>query len=190
VRVLVVAVLVLAAAPAAAQGQQPVAGYVFDLRGATSSLPKETSFFPSIAADTLVPARGFGFDIGGHLYLFKLGPSRVGLGANYVRVRGTAPGIVARTSTVAPQVSFNFGSANGWSYLSAGVGRAWVRTRVEGESGPLTADSNSLSATNYGGGARWFLARRLAVGFDARFHRIAGPPKTTLFSASVGVSLR
>jgi hypothetical protein len=189
VRVLVV-VLVLAAAPAAAQGQGPVAGYVFDLRGATSGLPKETAFFPPFSVETVVPSRGFGFDVGGHVYLFRLGPSRVGVGANYVRVRGTAPGIVAETSTIAPQISFNFGSANGWSYLSAGVGRAWVTTSVEGESGALTSDSGGLSATNYGGGARWFLARRLAVGFDARFHRIAGPPKTALFSASVGFSVR
>ena len=189
-RVLVVLVLVVAAAPAAAQGPDPVAGYVFDLRGATSGLPKETAFFPSLPVETTVPARGFGFDVGAHVYLFKFGASRVGVGANYVRVRGTAPGIVANTSTVAPQVSFNFGSANGWSYLSAGLGRAWVTTTVDDEAGTLTAESGGLSATNYGGGARWFLRRRLAVGFDARFHRIAGPPKTSLFSASVGFSVR
>ena len=100
-------------------------------------------------------------------------------------------GIVANLSTVSPQVSFNFGTASGWSYLSAGLGRAWMTTRFEDdESDPVSADSGSLSATNYGGGARWFLARRLAVGFDARFHRMSGPPKTSLFTASVGFSVR
>jgi hypothetical protein len=191
VRHLVVLVLVLAPARVAAQGQDPVGGYVLDLRGATSGLPTDTSFFPGIPLETIVPARGFGFDVGAHVYLFRLGPSRVGVGANYVRVRGTAPGVIANASTLAPQVSFNFGTSNGWSYLSGGLGRAWVTTQFDDEEGdPLTAESSSLGATNYGGGARWFLARRVAVGFDARFHRISGPPKTSLFTASVGFSLR
>jgi hypothetical protein len=190
VRRLVVLVLVLTPAAAAAQGQDPVSGYVLDLRGATSGLPTETAFFPGIPLETVVPARGFGFDVGAHLYIFRLGASRVGLGANYVRVRGTAPGVVASMSTLAPQVSFNFGTANGWSYLSAGFGRASVTTRFDDESGDVTAESGTLDATNYGGGARWFLARRLAVGFDARFHRIIGPPKASLFTASVGFSVR
>jgi hypothetical protein len=190
VRPLVVLVLVLAPARLAAQGQDPVSGYVLDLRGATSGLPTETAFFPGIPLDTIVPARGFGFDVGGHVYVFRLGPSRVGVGANYIRVRGTTMGIVATASTIAPQVSFNFGTAHGWSYLSAGLGRAWVTTRFDDESGAVTAESGSLNATNYGGGARWFLARRLAVGFDARFHRISGPPKTSLFSVAVGFSVR
>ena len=189
--VLVVLVLVLVPAAAAAQGQDPVAGYVLDLRGATSNLPTETAFFPGIPLETIVPARGFGLDVGAHVYVLRLGPSRVGLGANYLRVRGTTMGIVANTSTVAPQVSFNFGTANGWSYLSAGLGRAWVTTRFDDEeSDAVTAESESLNATNYGGGARWFLTRRLAVGFDARFHRISAPPKASLFSVSVGFSVR
>jgi hypothetical protein len=191
VRRLVVLVLALAPVRVAAQGQDPVGGYVLDLRGATSGLPTDTAFFPGIPLETIVPARGFGFDVGAHVYLFRLGPSRVGVGGNYVRVRGTVPGVVANVSALAPQVSFNFGTANGWSYLSAGLGRAWVTTHFDDEDADaVTGDSGGLSATNYGGGARWFLARRLAVGFDARFHRIAGPPKASLFSASVGVSVR
>lgn len=189
-RRLVVLVLVLAPARVAAQGQDPVAGYVLDLRGATSGLPAETAFFPGIPLDTVVPARGFGFDVGAHVYLFRLGPSRVGLGANYVRVRGTTMGIVATASIIAPQVSLNFGTANGWSYLSAGFGSARINTRFDDEAGAVSAESGGLDATNYGGGARWFLARRLAVGFDARFHRISGPPKASLFAMSVGFSVR
>ena len=189
-RSLVAVVLVLAAAPATAQGPDPVAGFVVDLRGATSGLPKETAFFPGIPLETIVPARGFGFDVGGHLYLFGLGAARVGLGANYVGVRGTVPGVVTNVRTIAPQLSFNFGTADGWSYLSAGLGRAWVATRADDESGSRSAETEGLSSTNYGGGARWFLTRRLAVGFDVRVHRIAGPPKTSLFSASVGFSVR
>jgi hypothetical protein len=190
VRRLVVLVLVLLPARVVAQGQDPVGGYVLDLRGATSGLPTDTAFFPGIPLETIVPARGFGFDLGAHVYLFRLGPSRVGVGANYVRVRGTAPGVVATAGILAPQVSVNFGTANGWSYLSAGYGSVRVTTRFDDEEGAVTAESGGLDATNYGGGARWFLTRRIAVGFDARFHRISGPPKTSLFTASVGFSLR
>jgi hypothetical protein len=190
VRYLVTAVLVLAAAPAAAQGQKAVTGYVIDLRGSTSGLPEETAFFPGIPADTIVPARGFGFDVGGHVYLFKLGPSRIGIGANYMRVRGTAPGIVGELSTLAPQLSFNFGTADGWSYLSAGYGNASIATTVDNDSGSSTAESGTLDAINYGGGARWFLRRHLAVGFDVRFHHVSGPPRTNFFSASAGFSVR
>ncbi|MGH9349820.1 MAG: hypothetical protein ACRD26_21420 [Vicinamibacterales bacterium] len=189
-RSLLAVVGVLAASPAAAQAPDPVAGYVIDLRGATSGLPKETAFYPGLPVDTIVPARGFGFDVGAHVYLFSLGVSQVGLGANYLRARGTTPGIVARVGTVSPQVSFNFGTASGWSYLSAGLGRAWVTTRVERASGTLTADSGGLRAVNYGGGARWFLADRLAVGFDLRVHHVSGPPKIRLFATSVGFSVR
>jgi len=187
---LVPLVLALAAGPAAAQGPDPVSGYVIDVRGTTSGLPKESAFFPNIPVDSVVPARAFGFDIGGHVYLFTLGPSRVGIGANYLHARGTAPGVVANVSTLAPQVSFNFGSREGWSYLSAGAGRARMTTTVDDEAGSLTSEFDGLNAVNYGGGARWFLRRHIAAGFDVRFHRISGPPTTSFFSAAVGFSVR
>jgi hypothetical protein len=180
----------LVVSPAAAQTAEPVSGYVIDLRGVTSGLPKETAFFPGIPADTVVPARGFGFDVGGHVYLFRLGPSRLGVGANYVRGRGTVPGMASTFSTLAPQVSFNFGSRNGWSFLSAGLGRASVNTTLEGEEGTTEHDVEGLSSLNFGGGARWFLMDRLAVGFDVRFHRVSGDAKATLTSLSVGFSVR
>jgi hypothetical protein len=190
VRYRIAVLLVLAAVPAAAQGPDPIRGYVIDLRGTTTGLPKDTAFFPGIPVETIVPARGFGFEVGGHVYVLTLGPSRVGLGATYVRARGTTEGIAATVSTVAPQVSFNFGTAAGWSYLSAGLGAASVSTTATSETGTIRADTESLRSVNYGGGARWFLARRLAVGFDLRLHQVSGPPKTTLFAASVGFSIR
>ena len=54
--------------------------------------------------------------------------------------------------------------------------------------------SASSSAINAGGGARWFLKRHLAMGFDIRFHKIAADGETmgqsTQLSASVGFSLK
>ena len=189
-RLVVAAVVMLAASPAAAQTADPVAGYVIDLRGATSGLPRQTIFYPGIPVETIVPARGFGFDVGGHVFVLRLGPARVGVGANYVRVRGTAEGIAANVSTIAPQVSFNFGSSNGWSYLSAGLGRAWVATNVARETGSAVTKTDGITSVNYGGGARWFLKRRLAAGFDVRVHRLSGPARETLVSVSVGLSVR
>jgi hypothetical protein len=112
-----------------------------------------------------------------------------------------APISVATTLTViAPQVSFNFGTRDGWSYLSGGYGLAQVHSAATGTvlapltgTSILTRDDGRTAAINYGGGARWFIRDRLGVGFDVRFHRIAAlgtrsPAKMVI--ASVGVSLR
>ena len=209
------------AAPAAAQlpAPDPPGPYVIDVRGTTGGFPGNAAFFPPAPSGTIVPSRGFGFDIGGHVYLFRLGGSRVGVGANILRVAHTTspappvvpagstapppartiPDVEATLSTIAPQVSFNFGSADGWSYLSAGMGIAEIQTATSGIVAAGSVDSGSLSSINVGGGARWFRNRHLAVGFDVRFHLVAGEarpaplrstPRTTLVFASAGISLR
>jgi hypothetical protein len=177
-----------------------------------------------------VPTRGFGFDVGAHVYGPSLGPARLGFGLNFMRVRATASTLVAPAgteapttqtpgtvvvappdietlfTTVAPQISFNFGTVDGWSYLSVGAGLASTEATAipraaagEIDTGPETRDSGSVMSINYGGGARWFLGDRLAVGFDIRFHRLSSgrdssaggvTPGGTLFSASIGISVR
>jgi hypothetical protein len=160
-----------------------------DLRGTTAGLPSDTAFFPPLAVDTLVPSRGFGFDVGAHVYVFSLGPARLGIGANYVNARGTADRVTATVSTLAPQLSFNFGSANGWSYLGAGLGRAWVRTTAEQLTGTAEQETGGVGALNVGGGARWFLTSHIGVGFDLRWHRLASTPTAMLLSAAAGFSI-
>ena len=84
---------------------------------------------------------------------------------------------------IVPQLSFNFGTSNGWSYLSAGAGPVRIRT---------TRTFNTQSI-NLGGGARWFLNDHAAIGFDIRVHRLDAKdtlPRTTLVSASFGLSLK
>lgn len=187
-RLLVLACVLLVASAAAAQDAPP-GPWVLDLRGATSALSNDGAFFPGLPTGTLVPSRGLGFEAGAHVYVATLGPARVGLGASYLLVRGAADDVESRFGALAPQVSFNFGTADGWSYLSAGWGRAWVRTSVDG----LERDSGGIPAINVGGGARWFVAARAAVGFDVRFHRLSptdAAPATLLASVSVGVSVR
>ena len=158
--------------------------FVIDVRGVTSGIPASPGLYPDLGDQFVVPARGFGFDVGAHIYLFSLGPARLGIGANYIEVRGTAADADATLQTIAPQLSFNFGTSDGWSYLSLGAGTARVNAGAEASS----------SAINAGGGARWFLKRHLAVGFDVRFHMIAADGdtmgKSTQVSASVGFSLK
>lgn len=158
--------------------------FVIDVRGVTSGIPASPGLYPDLGDQFVVPARGFGFDVGAHIYLFSLGPARLGIGANYIEVRGTATDADATLETIAPQLSFNFGTSDGWSYLSVGAGTARVNAVA----------SASSSAINAGGGARWFLKRHLAVGFDVRFHMIAADGdtmgKSTQVSASVGLSLK
>jgi hypothetical protein len=99
---------------------------------------------------------------------------------------------------ITPQLSLNFGSSKGWSYLSAGVGRSnW--SIVPDAAEPLPADEEVLRVFNYGGGARWFIKKHLAFTFDIRFHVIApgtptlgyaGSPRARLLVMSAGVSMR
>jgi hypothetical protein len=158
--------------------------FVIDVRGVTSGIPASPGLYPDLGDQFVVPARGFGFDVGAHIYLFSLGPARLGIGANYIEVRGTATDADATLQTIAPQLSFNFGTSDGWSYLSVGAGTARVKA----------IESASSSAINAGGGARWFMTRHLAVGFDVRFHTIGADGDTmgasTQVSAAVGLSLK
>jgi hypothetical protein len=200
--------------------------WVVDLRGATVSLPQDAAFFPDVPSSTAVPSRGYGLDVGAHIYVLQLGPARLGIGGMLLRARGTAspgepdededeepsptglattPDVAALLTTVGPQISMNFGSRAGWSYLSAGIGRARMSTRAsrfvdEDDEDDVTAaqlmEHGSRSSLNFGGGARWFTRERLAVSFDVRFHIIGAggeepaTPGSTLLAASVGVSLR
>jgi hypothetical protein len=188
------------ASTAAAQvpGRDSPGPYVVDLRGATSGLPTDAPFYPPAGITAEVPSRGLGLDVGAHVYLLRLGRSTLGVGASFMQVRGTSPDASATLRLLAPQVSFNFGSENGWSHLSLGVGTARMNTELRGDV-EGTASSGSLRALSLGGGARWFLTGHAAVGFDVRFHRVAagepgattaGSPRVTLLTASVGVSLR
>lgn len=220
---------VFSGTPAAAQivAPGPPGPYVIDVRGALSAIPQDAGFFPPVPTGTIIPARGFGVDAGAHVYLVQLGPTRLGIGASALRVRGTAsptaqasgstsatpppattPDVNATLTILGPQLSFNFGSAAGWSYVSAGVGRAKLTAGTSafggGASGtpmtsPQSVDSGTRSSTNVGGGARWFVTAHMAFSFDIRFHfvsasasegAVAATPRTALAIASVGISLR
>ena len=203
-----VVMVAMATAQASAQTTAPPGPWVLDVRGVTSPVPTDAGFYPPLAA-TSVPSRGFGADFGAHVYLWNLKLARIGVGANFVIVRSVVDAPVATTEEeateapatqrvtlnmrmLAPQVSANFGTRDGWSYLSAGVGVATVATEAA-DVMPGRHESGRLRSVNFGGGARWFITPRLAFGFDLRAHRMAagsGTPKTSVFAVGAGLSIR
>jgi hypothetical protein len=189
-RLILVVALMTAAATDQVSAQSlnpgPPGPFVFDIRGAMSALPTSELFVPQsdIVAD--VPSRGFGGTVGGHVYAIGIGPGRLGIGVDFMLVRGTTADVATTLSSVDPQLSFNFGTSDGWSYLSAGVGGA----RVKVDSVDL---SESVRSFNWGGGARWFVGPHVGVGFDVRVRHLAAGdvvPKATVIGAAVGLSLK
>jgi len=203
-----VVAVVIATAQAAAQTTMPPGPWALDVRGVTSPVPTDAAFYPPLAA-TSVPSRGFGADFGAHVYLWNVKLARIGVGANVVVVRSAVRAPVSATEgetsdaaatqrvslnmrMLAPQVSANFGTRDGWSYLSAGVGIASVATEAA-DVMPGENESGRLRVVNFGGGARWFITERLAFGFDVRAHRLAagsGSPKTSVLAVGAGLSIR
>jgi hypothetical protein len=197
----------LGAAQALAQAPEPVGPYVIDFRGVMAGLPTQAGWVPVLATDSVVPSRGFGLEGGGHVFPVRLGPARIGFGAALTVARGTAsaaaegtPDVVTKSTTLAPQLSFNFGHRLGWSYLSAGYGAAKIVSEASnvGSQPGATADSGWGGALNVGGGARWFVTERVGVGFEARWHLLSSrtgsassvaAPRATLFHLAVGLSI-
>jgi hypothetical protein len=189
-------------APNRVEGPGP---YVIDVRGTTMRVPQTSDFYPDIPGETIIPARGFGLESGVHMYPLRIGTRRIGFGVEAVLMRGTAttppstatttddnggststtetfPDVTVTTRIVSPQVSINFGTSRGWSYLSTGAGPA----RVKATAGSEEVVTSKLSV-NAGAGARWFITSHVGVGFDLRAHWVGS---RALFAASAGFSLK
>lgn len=217
VRVMALMLAGLCPAVAVAQPQEPVGPFVVDIRGITLGLPTAAGWTVELPEGGLVPGRGLGLEGGAHVYVGRLGPARIGLGAALGLARGTATtgepedpedpdvpvgptgDVITRATTLAPQLSLNFGHKLGWSYLSAGYGAARIGSRATLQ-GTEEMTTGWVSAINIGGGARWFLSDHLGFGFDLRWHRLsapvpaidtaAAPPRATLFQFAVGLSIQ
>ena len=211
--------LLLTGAHASAQSTSRPGPWALDVRGVTSPVPEQTVFYPTLDRTALIPGRGFGLDLGVHVYPLNLGAARLGIGADLFFIRGKTEPLAAipaagdgtTTASVgqavqtdlrvlAPQVSFNFGSREGWSYLSAGLGTADVITRTAGIS-PGRRQSSRLTTMNAGGGARWFFKSHVAFGFDVRMHNIGAgtveapaplvaTPSMRILTVAVGLSIK
>jgi hypothetical protein len=188
----------------------PIGRYVADVRFNFPKFKQDPNVASGIgvAAENL-PTRGFGMVVGAHWYPLRLGIVTLGLGGELSRAsRGktmntgteTAPVEVAvktRFAAVSPQVSFNFGARDGWSYISGGIG--WSTYTSERVDDPLPDPESGIKTINYGGGARWFAKKHVAFGFDVRFYAVNPQlatatrpafPRTTVMALSGGISIR
>jgi hypothetical protein len=210
---LFITLAVVTCAGAAAQAQddpKPIGPIVLDVRGLLPKFPADQQLADSraLALDEL-PGRGIGLDAGAHLYLFKWKAITVGVGGQVTLARSRSSalvedgvtvrrGVTERFVSMTPQLSFNFGTGDGWSYISGGMGKA-VWSLVPDGADPRPSDDERLTTINYGGGARWFSTPHLAFTVDVRFHAVypgtplfglAGSPRTTLMMIGVGASMK
>jgi hypothetical protein len=202
-----------ASLPSVVAAQEPpprIGPFVLDVHGTIPNFPDDPQLAASRGLSQAdLPGVGFGVHAGAHVYVFKWKAITVGLGGSVAAARAhtsekVSDGAVlghAVTETfahAAPELSFNFGNGNGWSYISGGIGLSnW--SIVPDGSVAATADEQRLRTINYGGGARWFIKKHLAFSFDARFYQIdpgtptifgPGSPRTTLLIAGAGISLK
>jgi hypothetical protein len=196
------------AGESAAQTRERLNLFAADARLTFPGYKQFESVATVLSVDKLaLPTRGLGVVFGAHLYPLHKGVVTLGLGAEVMgskrgrtlesKTAGAAapPTIETRLSAFSPQISLNFGSKQGWSYISGGVGSGRFTTEVQSK--PLP-DGDRVKVINYGGGARWFVNGHLAVSLDLRFYAVnpqeavgtrpAFPRMTTVaMSAGIGV---
>ena len=198
-----------AAEPALASDRPP-GPFVLDVRIAMPSFNTGSSLADPVGLRTdQLPSRGWGLDVGAHVYPVRSRKFALGIGAEIVRAAGSKapdpedetaaddPTIETRFSALVPQVSLNFGSSRGWSYIGGGF--AFMR-RATGDVDADVADWPRLTGIHYGGGARWFMSSHVAFTFDMRFYRIPEQeaegtevpfqPKSRMFLISAGLSFK
>ena len=169
---------------------------MIDLHGTNTSFPDD----PNLAASrglsqSELPGRGLGGDVAVHVYPFKYRAVTFGLGGRLTVSRAhrsqenpALRPVTERFTYLGPQLSFNFGTGDGWSYISGGIAASTWSVVPDG-SMPQPPDEERLRTIDYGGGARWFIKSHLAFSFDVRFYAInptsptftlPGGPRTTL----------
>jgi hypothetical protein len=198
------------AAPAAAQDPPPRIGpFVIDLHVTVPKFPTDDPELADSRALSLseLPGRGLGVQVGAHLYVLRLKAITFGIGGELVTSRASQTpqaGVefvrptTERFTSISPQLSFNFGTGNGWSYLSGGLGQSTWTLKLAGAEDSVQ-DQDRLKTINYGGGGRWFMKSHLAFSFDVRFYAInpgiadagrPGSPRTRLLVIGAGASVK
>jgi hypothetical protein len=176
-------------APEVTMTRRPIGPVVADARAAFPKFSQDPSLAAGIGVTPQnLPTRTVGFVGGVHWYPARFGLITLGLGGELMfagsdktldpATEGADPGptVNTRFSAVSPQVSFNFGSRDGWSYISGGLG--WSRYTVERADAPFADSAPRTSTVNYGGGARWFSKRHVGVSLDLRFYAVNAQPAT------------
>jgi hypothetical protein len=196
----------------AAQDPIPKIGpFALDIQGTVPRFPSDDDQLQR-SRDLVsgeLPGVGLGIHVSANVYVFTWKAITFGVGGDAAFARAhhsaelvsqgvTARAVSERFTHFAPNLSFNFGTGNGWSYLSGGIGRSTWYIVPDGAE-PLNADHDALETINYGGGARWFVNRHVAFSVDARFYAVypgtpdgarPGSPRTTLLFAGAGISVK
>lgn len=183
--------------------------FAVDLHASLPRFPQDSAGLAASRGMSLqeLPGAGLGLQASVHLYPLKWKAITFGIGGELAMGRATQtppagaenvrPSVEELTS-FSPQLSFNFGTGNGWSYISGGIGTATWAVTPQGQEG-FPADTDRLRTANYGVGARWFMKSHVAFSFDVRVYTInAGfsyfglpaSPRTALLIIGAGVSLK
>ena len=190
-----------------AQEPPPIPRFVVDLHGTIVTFPADPNLALSRGFDqSELPGRGFGGDVAVHAYPFKYRAVTFGIGGRVTTSRAhrtqeqssALRPVTERLTYLGPQLSFNFGTGAGWSYISGGIAASTWSVVPDG-SIAQSLDEERLRTIDYGGGARWFARPHLAFSFDVRLYAInpSSPvaglpsgPRTTLFVVGAGISLK
>lgn len=203
-------------APAARAQDEPIPRVAADARGTLGRFKADAGIASAVGvAQADLPTRGWGLVGGAHFYALRTRRITIGVGGELLLSRGSrrpptpedtaaTPGTTTRLpaarthfSAISPQLSFNFGGRNGWSYISGGLG--WATFYIDREDKPLTGPYPRAKSLNYGGGARWFTKKHLAFSADLRFYAISPQeatettpalPRTRNLVFSVGAGFR
>ena len=196
-------------APTTAQPpQEPIGLYVIDLQGSFVPFSRNVELAENRELNPPdTPGAGAGYQVGAHVYPFRCHIITFGIGASFhSSLANQRPGerspnpdgptLRKRFTAVAPQLSFNFGGRDGWSYLSGGIMPSRLSLFPLNTESPEQKTSGTL---NYGGGVRWFINDRVAFSIDLRLYAISpieqvgdtpGSPRMTQMTLNVGASFR
>jgi len=207
-----------ARAACAQEPPAPIPRFVIDLHPTVSMFPNDLQELADSRGLMLaeLPGWGIGAQVGAHMYFFTWKALTVGLGGEVMVARATSsPSASANAAAVlagqpplrpveerlvsaSPQLSLNFGTAHGWSYISGGIGWSQLSLHPSAEP-PGPADAEVLPTFNYGGGARWFIKPHLAFSFDVRLYPVRpgspfgsnpGSPYVPVLTIGAGVSIK
>jgi hypothetical protein len=179
-------VLLLLAMPAAAAAQgaaeplstAPLPWVVVDVRAAWPGLGEDETTLADLGVSAQnLPGRALAGIGGVHVYPLRRGFWKVGIGAEFLRGRGSyqpkdtsgdpvGDELVRTLESLSWQLSMNFGRGRGWSYVTVGSGQFTLDSYV----GAGPGDAPSTTTLNLGGGARWFKWPHLGLNVDLRFY--------------------
>ena len=210
-RVAAVPLLLATLAPGLARAQEPpprIGPFVLDLHATVPRFPDDPLLADSRGlALAELPGSGLGAQVSVQIYPLRWRAVTFGVGGEVTRGgAGETPaaGVTSirateeRFTSIAPQISLNFGTGNGWSYLSGGIGSSVWSLIPDGQEAS-SSDTARVKTINYGGGARWFMKRHVGFSVDVRLYAInpgaptvalPGSPRTTLMVIGAGVSVK